>query len=288
MMIKCSKCGFENQMGAIFCRGCGEKIDMDALDPETIAKSKNDAERGKKIAKIIRHTLGIIILLAIVGTIGAAFVPCGDAYAEAPEAALKTVTRKIEILGGEKLSVTPKTMDFTVDEINALFNQRFMKTEAPADGQKQQADAQAQPAAGSDEKGFYNIEHIQFSIHEGKLHATLHIKLVDKVPMTVLFIGTPKFGDEVAPVGFDISYASWGLFPMNMDFLRKVITEKFASAVDFDELKNLFKRTEAVEVQEDKLVFSFRKNSKAPRTAAKKKTMKKKEKKAKKTENAED
>ncbi len=29
MLIKCVKCGFENQLGSIFCRGCGEKIDMD-------------------------------------------------------------------------------------------------------------------------------------------------------------------------------------------------------------------------------------------------------------------
>ena len=303
MMIKCSKCGFENQMGAIFCRGCGEKIDMNALDPETVAKSKDAAERGKKIAKFFRHTLGIIILLAIAGAVGVAFIPCGDAYTEAPEAALKSVTPKIELLGMEDLAIIPRDTAFTVDEINALFNQRFLKKDAPA-GAQPQADTQAAPAA--EEKsgfGFYDIEHVQFSIHEGKLHATLHVKLVGKVPMTMLLVGTPKFGDEVAPVGFDVESASWGRVPMDLEFLRKVVTDKYAPVADFSELKNMFKRTEKIEVKEDRLVFSFRKNSKAPRAAAQvkkaaaeasgsadaaKKAAKKKAKKAKKSEDAED
>lgn len=306
MMIKCSKCGFENQMGAIFCRGCGEKIDMNSLDPETVAKSKNAAERGKKIAKLIRHLVGIVILLAIIGTVAAAFVPCGDAYAEAPEDALKSGSSKIELLGMESLAVVPRDTAFSVDEINALFNQRFLKKEDSPEANGK-ADAQAQPAAEESSKAFYDIEHVQFSIRDGKLHATLHMSLAGKVPMTLLLVGEPKFGDEVSPVGFEVESAKWGLVPMNQEFLRKVVTDKYAPVTAFSELRNMFKRTEKIEVKENKLVFSFRKD-KAPRTAkaqvkkaeetasaesgeaekAAKKKNSRKTKKAKKTENAED
>ena len=47
MLIKCKNCGFENQMGAIFCRGCGEKIDLE-LDIET---SKIEQKRKIKWQK---------------------------------------------------------------------------------------------------------------------------------------------------------------------------------------------------------------------------------------------
>jgi len=40
MMIKCQKCGFENQLGAIFCRQCGGKLDLEELRPEVKDKKK--------------------------------------------------------------------------------------------------------------------------------------------------------------------------------------------------------------------------------------------------------
>ncbi|OGV34958.1 MAG: hypothetical protein A2020_13340 [Lentisphaerae bacterium GWF2_45_14] len=40
MMIKCQKCGFENQLGAIFCRQCGGKLELDELRPEVKDKKK--------------------------------------------------------------------------------------------------------------------------------------------------------------------------------------------------------------------------------------------------------
>ena len=43
MLIKCTKCGYENELGAIFCRGCGEKIDTSALDPRA-----NGGKKGGK------------------------------------------------------------------------------------------------------------------------------------------------------------------------------------------------------------------------------------------------
>jgi hypothetical protein len=34
MLIKCTQCGHENQLGAIFCRDCGAKLNIEELSPE--------------------------------------------------------------------------------------------------------------------------------------------------------------------------------------------------------------------------------------------------------------
>ena len=97
MMIKCSKCGFENQMGAIFCRQCGEKIDMNALSPEALEESRGKEERKKKAAGLIRNLVGIVLLLAIVGIGAGLFVPWGHPAYQAPEED-KEMETKLDLL----------------------------------------------------------------------------------------------------------------------------------------------------------------------------------------------
>ena len=70
MMIKCQKCGFENQMGSIFCRECGEKLDMDAIDPnklqKDVDKEKNLKRAKKRIKSAISGGISILIVVAFV------------------------------------------------------------------------------------------------------------------------------------------------------------------------------------------------------------------------------
>ena len=40
MEIKCTKCGHPNQLGAIFCRGCGEKLELENLQPDVKASGR--------------------------------------------------------------------------------------------------------------------------------------------------------------------------------------------------------------------------------------------------------
>lgn len=72
MGLKCPKCGTDNLLTAIFCRGCGDKLDLNEMKPEAIlndkhTKQKNHgATKGQKIATgIIGGIIAIILLLAI-------------------------------------------------------------------------------------------------------------------------------------------------------------------------------------------------------------------------------
>ncbi len=66
-MIKCPKCEGENQIGAIFCRGCGEKLDLDDIKPETVMDAAKKA-RGTKINWFswIKNAILLVVLAALV------------------------------------------------------------------------------------------------------------------------------------------------------------------------------------------------------------------------------
>ena len=73
MMIKCQKCGFENQMGSIFCRECGEKLNMDAIDPNKLQKDVNKEKNLKRAKKRIKEAIStgfaILIVAAFLGVV---------------------------------------------------------------------------------------------------------------------------------------------------------------------------------------------------------------------------
>lgn len=64
-MITCPKCGSDNMIGAIFCRTCGEKLNLDELKPD--AFDEPDESMGHKIGRIAQR---ILILALVVGGIG--------------------------------------------------------------------------------------------------------------------------------------------------------------------------------------------------------------------------
>jgi len=65
MMIKCQKCGFENQLGAIFCRQCGGKLDLEELRPDVKDKKKQGCFKfGCKIF-VIMFLLSISALVFV-------------------------------------------------------------------------------------------------------------------------------------------------------------------------------------------------------------------------------
>ena len=44
-MINCPKCGADNLLNAIFCRTCGEKLNLEELKPTEVGPSEEDKKR---------------------------------------------------------------------------------------------------------------------------------------------------------------------------------------------------------------------------------------------------
>lgn len=65
--IKCQKCGTENRLGQIFCRECGEKLDLNAMNPANRARNARGSIDGVKLAvRLVR----LAVFLALVGILG--------------------------------------------------------------------------------------------------------------------------------------------------------------------------------------------------------------------------
>ena len=65
-MIKCPQCGEQNQVGAIFCRGCGNRLELDELKPDDFKKGGEDTIM-KTALVILKNliTLAILVVLAL-------------------------------------------------------------------------------------------------------------------------------------------------------------------------------------------------------------------------------
>ncbi len=125
MLLKCNKCGHENQLGAIFCRECGEKLDVDKMRP----KVENKKSRAP-IGDIIRNIVAIAVILGIVMILVLMFFPEGGSpYALDKEDKQKTDTKfqsVMDKIGGE---TGEDEYIFTPDEVTYLFNNKLTKTE---------------------------------------------------------------------------------------------------------------------------------------------------------------
>ncbi|MDD3695598.1 MAG: zinc ribbon domain-containing protein [Lentisphaeria bacterium] len=88
-MLTCPKCGTENLLNAIFCRGCGERLELDELRPDDLVDTKK--LRSQKIARITNIVAGIVLtVLILVVAIGALY-PVGGRHSgtDAPADAVK-------------------------------------------------------------------------------------------------------------------------------------------------------------------------------------------------------
>ena len=69
-MFNCPKCGADNLLTAIFCRCCGERLELSEIKPEEVAAKppKTSSERANEI-------VGIVLLVLIVLTLLGALCP---------------------------------------------------------------------------------------------------------------------------------------------------------------------------------------------------------------------
>jgi uncharacterized protein YpmS len=117
-MLQCPNCGTDNLLNAIFCRGCGERLELENLTPEVFQDNKQS--KAQKVAKIVNIALGVILTLAIIiVAVGALFPVSGRLEVTEPgDETLKNYNTLLK--KGKKRSLT-----FTSEEATALVNKQF-------------------------------------------------------------------------------------------------------------------------------------------------------------------
>jgi hypothetical protein len=108
-MIICSKCGFENQLGHIFCSRCRTRLDLRQVADRDL--SENNKPRGRKWLRIM-----LFFEFLIVVAIAMAFYPLSTPVRRGTPADLQQARRKLAMMeSGAPMS----SHVFTEAEVNA-------------------------------------------------------------------------------------------------------------------------------------------------------------------------
>jgi hypothetical protein len=66
-MVVCQKCGYDNELGRIFCHSCGAKLNLSEIkSPSQGGKSLTKKAAGTPTGRIVRRTINVVILVAVI------------------------------------------------------------------------------------------------------------------------------------------------------------------------------------------------------------------------------
>lgn len=202
-MIKCPKCGGDNQIGAIFCRSCGDKLELDELQPADIVRA---GRRGpvQTFFLIAGRAVKLLVLLGLVACLALLFVPPKDTtqtYGGAP--LLHSARRKIDTIKRE--SARPARYILTRGELNAYADllAGFLEGEAPVDGKETE----------QVRKDILNTVDVHvWPLGGGYVKCVLESELLQYVPLYVTVVFRLTVGEEGLETAVDS--AKVGRLPM--------------------------------------------------------------------------
>jgi len=132
-MINCPKCGADNMIGAIFCRTCGEKLNLKDLSPDVFDAPPVPA--SVRIAQMVQRIVILVVVVALVGLIGGLFWPVAMPVSPSlDEQAMRVAQNKYQALQSPQPR-TPAQIPFSAAEATAVVN-RALNLPSSAGGNK--------------------------------------------------------------------------------------------------------------------------------------------------------
>ena len=228
MLIKCLNCNHENQLGSIFCRSCGQKLDIESVHPELIDRKKTG------FFKILRKIITIVMLLALLGVLAGLFIPYGfkkyEAIGEEAQTKVKdsydTMIFRIDGVGRKK------EFTFSLPELTYLFNNVI--TAGTGD---------SSVAFDTDGKGGLVI------ISESKLYNTLPFRM-EIIGNLSENMDADENNLEKIDFSLNITGARFGHVPMP-GFMTSRLAEKFKPLLESETISKILKAVSKVQLTED-------------------------------------
>lgn len=252
-MIKCNKCAHDNQLGAIFCRGCGAKLDIETIRPEV-----KDSSSSMRWFAWIKSLLMFVVFVSLVGIIAALFVPAGFPVIPTLDEKSQPVTKeKFDrwVLRAEH-GVGESSFIFAPAEISWYYNSTVLDSvKAPG--------------------GTYAIESINLLQNAESLTVVImNTKLFGFLParfeMTGKVVNGEKSNADQISLGFDVSSVKMGHIKMPAA-LNQLIASKFAPLLQGKNIDVFLKSVASFEVDANgNYVFALFKAPKVAAPAAKK------------------
>lgn len=261
MMIKCQKCGFENQMGSIFCRDCGEKLNMDAIDPNKLQKDV-EKEKSIKLAKkrikgAISASISILVVVAFVYLVFPDVFPFPSGLREFEESAVT------EAIANQKFNAAANGTGagevlYSYADINKMLQ---VKVIDPLNAQ---------------EESFAKITGIEVAYDEEKKQpvAYMWISIKEKVPVLYTIHGNFVFkgedGNPAMPITAEVKRLDIGRLPVFVS--THTFLNGFSSILENEAMQNFFQRARSVSFSPDGMTVNFEKgnpsNSMAPASSS--------------------
>ncbi|MDP7395755.1 MAG: zinc ribbon domain-containing protein [Lentisphaeria bacterium] len=256
-MINCPKCQSENHLGAIFCRSCGDKLDMDELRPADIKKTAKNAVNA---GAILRNIIGLVALLAVAALAAGIYIapPLPTVTALSPENA-KAMRRRVSfIVGGQTASET-----FTTSELNGLA-EFVLDMSAESVLQRRQEAIESGAGGALVPQGFYvellPPDHIKFTVkHLLKNKLTFYASIEGKL--------------EVSDAGLTFSRdkMTHGRVPLLIKQLEeKIISQRFTKlttteSARYESLLKGMKNVTGFKIEGDKITVTLGPARKLPK-----------------------
>jgi len=246
MMIKCQECGHENQLGSIFCRSCGKKLDLEAVNPEI----KDSRKLG--VSKILRRIITLLILLLCVGVMAGLFMKPDEKGFQALDDKQKLdVEKKYSMIGLKMIGAGGKTRTFTFSKDEATFmlnNLIFEKTET--------SETNPQIELKND--------------YRKKTYVIIHGKLLDKLPIRLEMSGVitnpaPEEAEkaDTITIGFKVSGLKMGLINLP-DFLKDQVLVQFMPIIESPKVNSMLKAVREISVDDNSNFVVTMKNIQPP------------------------
>lgn len=223
MLLKCKQCGYENQIGSIFCRGCGAKVDSSALDPDSpdadIAKKEIKRQKALElVTTLLKRAVSFVILVFVVITLCFLF-----ADSHAPEYSVPADINTDEIM---KRIETRQDVALSPEAMTALFQENVIKNI-------------------TESRGSYVPSEVIFQCDEAskdilKIYVHTNIAGIETV---CTLRGRVSRGNDGSLL-FDALSVRLG--KVNLPFAQETIMEKFDPVLKCQAVRDLFRDASAV------------------------------------------
>lgn len=243
-------------MGSIFCRDCGEKLNMDAIDPNKLQKDV-EKEKSIKLAKkrikgAISAAVTILVVVAFVFVVFPDLFPFGNLrqYEEKTTVTEASANQKFNAAANGTSAGESK---YSYDEINKMLKLKVVDPLAEYDS-------------------FAKVTGLEVTYDETKNHPVtyLWISIKGKVPVLYTIYGDFVFlgedGNPAMPITLNVKHLDIGRLPVYAS--TNTFLKGFSSLLENEPMQNFFKRAQEVKFSADGMTVKFNKgnpsNSMAP------------------------
>ena len=262
MTIKCTKCGAENRLGAIFCHSCGERLDMNSVEDQI--GQEREKEKTKNVFKKIRTVISLLLLLAIIAILAGLFIPVTMEYGTKVETDIIRKARRSaeDALYGTLSDDENDVKKFSSAELTAAANGvsgLYGKAPSKGDNSVQEKSQEEEAPANESWKSGWDMEPEIMSVKilpDKRVRAILKLSVKEKIKLynTVYF----DFSGEFSKQSLKPSETRFGWIPLPKPFNR-FVHERFEAAFSGSEaIAKLKKRVKDIRIKDDKLILKLK------------------------------